>query len=199
MKLARKTMVAFLEKIETTAIVIEAYGGSHHWAPLPQSFGHMVRLIPPQLAKPSYVKHGKNDPADAEALCEAMSRPTMCFVPVNTAEQQAALMLVGVRVRLIRKRTQLANTICAYAAEFDVTVAKGMAHLTTVLERISASENLPALVRELFAIKANEYARPQEEIEAVDAKLMAWHRADGRSRRLAKTPAVGPIGGFCYP
>ena len=86
-----------------------------------------MKLIPPQLVKP-YVKRGKNDAADAEALCEAMSRPTMRFVPVKTAREQAALMLVGVRDRLIRNRTQLSNAIRGYAAEFGLTAAKGMAH-----------------------------------------------------------------------
>ena len=87
-----------------------------------------MKLIAPQLVKP-YVKRGKNDAADAEALCEAMSRPTMRFVPVKTAEQQAALMLVGVRDRLIRNRTQLINAIRGYASEFGYTAAKGKAHL----------------------------------------------------------------------
>ena len=123
-KLRRKEMVAFFEKLAPTVIAIEACGASHHWARLLQSFGHSVKLIAPQLVKP-YVKRGKNDAADAEALCEAMSRPTMRFVPVKTAEQQAALMLVGVRDRLIRNRTQLANAIRGYAAEFGLTAAKG--------------------------------------------------------------------------
>src|SRR6202158_1303092 len=100
-KLRRKEMFAFLEKLAPTVIAIEACGASHHCARLLQSFGHSVKLIAPQLVKP-YIKRGKNDAADAEALCEAMSRPTMRFVPVKTAEQQAALMLVGVRDRLIR-------------------------------------------------------------------------------------------------
>ena len=165
----------------------------HHWARLLQSFGHTVKLIAPQLVKP-YVKRGKNDAADAEALCEAMSRPTMRFVPVKTAEQQAALMLVGVRDRLIRNRTQLANAIRGYAAEFGLTAAKGMAHLDPLLERIQADESLPALARELFAVQAEEYAQLQAQIDEVDAKLMAWHRADECSRRLAKIPGVGPIG-----
>src|SRR5450830_224518 len=111
-KLRRKEMVTFFEKLAPTVIAIEACGASHHWARLLQSFGHSVKLIAPQLVKP-YVKRGKNDAADAEALCEATSRPTMRFVPVKTAEQQAALMLVGVRDRLIRNRTQLANASAA--------------------------------------------------------------------------------------
>ena len=192
-KLRRKDMVAFFERLAPTAIAIEACGASHHWARLLQSFGHEVKLIAPQLVKP-YVKRGKNDSADAEALCEAMCRPTMRFVPVKTAEQQAALMLVGLRDRLIRNRTQLANAIRGYAAEFGLAAAKGIAHLVPLLERIQADESLPNLARELFAIHANEYAQLQTQIEEVEARLMAWHKADLRSRRLAQIPGVGPIG-----
>src|SRR5580693_2898328 len=134
-KLRRKEMVTFFEKLAPVTVAIEACGASHHWARLLQSFGHTVKLLPPQLVKP-YVKRGKSDAADAEALCEAMSRPTMRFVPVKSAEQQAALMLVGIRDRLIRNRTQLTNTIRGYAAEFGVTVAKGMAHLDRLLANI---------------------------------------------------------------
>jgi transposase len=115
-------MVAFFAKLEPVEIAMEACGASHHWARLLQSFGHEAKLIAPQLVKP-YVKRGKNDAADAEALCEAMSRPTMRFVPVQTAEQQADLMLMGLRDRLIRNRTQLSNAIRGYAAEFGVTAA----------------------------------------------------------------------------
>lgn len=192
-KLRRNQMVSFFEQLAPTVIAIEACGASHHWARLLQSFGHTVKLIAPQLVKP-YVKRGKNDAADAAALCEAMSRPTMRFVPVKTAEQQAALMLVGVRDRLIRNRTQLANAIRGYAAEFGLTAAKGRAHLDPLLERIQADESLPALARELFAAQAKEYAQLRAQIDEVDAKLMAWHRADECSRRLAKIPGVGPIG-----
>jgi transposase len=113
-KLRRQDLITFFGKLPPTVIALEACGGSHHWARLLQVLGHQVKLIAPQLAKP-YVKRGKNDAADAEALCEAMSRPTMRFVPVKPAEQQAALMLVGVRDRLIRQRTQLVNVIRGYA------------------------------------------------------------------------------------
>lgn len=191
-KLRRKEMVSFFEKLAPTVVAIEACGSSHHTARLLQSLGHTVKLIAPQLVKP-YVKRGKNDAADAEALCEAMSRPTMRFVPVKTAEQQAALMLVSVRDRLIRNRTQLANAIRGYAAEFGLTSAKGMARLVPLLDRIEADETLPALARELFAIQAKEFAKLQAQIEEVDAKLTAWHRADECSRRLVKVPGVGPI------
>ena len=192
-KLRRREMVAFFEKLAPTVIAIEACGASHHWARLLQSFGHSVKLIAPQLVKP-YIKRGKNDAADAEALCEAMSRPTMRFVPVKTAEQQAALMLVGVRDRLIRNRTQLSNAIRGYAAEFGLTAAEGLAYLGLLLDRIQADESLPARARELFAMQATEYTQLQAQIDEVDAKLMACHRADECSRRLAKIPSVGPIG-----
>ena len=192
-KLRRKEMFAFLEQLAPTVIAIEACGASHHCARLLQSFGHSVKLIAPQLVKP-YLKRGKNDAADAEALCEPMSRPIMRFVPVKTAEQQAALMLVGVRDRLIRNRTQLSNAIRGYAGEFGLTAAKGKAHLDPLLERIQADESLPALARELFAVQGQEYAQLQAQIDQVDARLIAWHRADECSRRLAKIPGVGPIG-----
>jgi transposase len=158
-----------------------------------ESFGHEVKLIAAQLVKP-YVKRGKNDMADAEALCEAMSRPTMRFVPMKTAEQQAALMLVGLRDRLIRNRTQLSNAIRGYATEFGFAAAKGMAHLDPLFDRIRADESVPNLARELFLALAEEYAQLQAQIGEVDAKLMAWHKANECSRRLAKVPGIGPIG-----
>jgi len=192
-KLRRKDMAAFFEKLAPTVIAIEAGGASHHWARLLQSVGHTVKLIPPQFVKP-YVKRGKNDAADAEALCEAVSRPTMRFVPVKTAEQQAALMLVGVRDRLIRCRTQLSNAIRGYAAEFGLTAAKGTAHLVPLLERLQADESVPTLARELFANLAKEYGQMKKQIDEIEAKLIAWHRADQCSRRLARIPGVGPIG-----
>jgi Transposase len=171
-KLPRKAMVKFLEKLPASVIAIEACGGSHHWARLLQSFGHRVKLIPPQYVKP-YVKRGKNDAADAEALCEAMSRPTMRFVPVKTAEQQGALMLVGVRDRLVRNRTQLTNAIRGYAAEFGLTAAKGMCRIAPLLERIAVDETLPAMARELFALHAKEYGQLQAQLGEIEAKLMA--------------------------
>lgn len=152
-------------------VAIEACGSAHHWARLLGSFGHEVKLIAPQLAKP-YVKRGKNDAADAEALCEAMSRPTMRFVPAKSSEQQAALMLVGMRSRLIQKRTQLANAIRGFAAEFGIATATGMCRIDPLLERIAADETIPELARELFALHGQEYAQLQREIERVEGKVM---------------------------
>lgn len=192
-KLRRREMVMFFQNCQPTVIGIEACGGSHHWARLLSSFGHEVRLIAPQLVKP-YVKRGKNDAADAEALCEAMSRPTMRFVPVKSAEQQASLMLVGMRERLVSKKTQLVNAIRSYAAEFGITAAKGVSHINPLLERVATDEALPALARELFVVHAQEYKRLCEQLEEIDVKLAAWHRSNECSRRLAKIPGVGPIG-----
>jgi len=109
-------------------------------------------------------------------------------------EQQAALMLVGLRDRLIRNRTQLSNAIRGYAAEFGFAAAKGMAHLDPLFDRIQADESLPDLAREMFAAQAEEYAQLQAQIASIDAKLMAWHKADECGRRLAKVPGIGPIG-----
>lgn len=192
-KMRRKEMIAFFERLAPTRVAIEACGASHHWARLLGVFGHEVQLIAPQLVKP-YVKRGKNDAADAEALCEAMSRPTMRFVPVKTAEQQAALMLVGLRDRLVRNRTQLVNVIRGYAAEFGIAGASGIAHVPALLARIEADSALPPLARELFAMHAGEYAQVQAKLAIVEVKLLAWHRADARSRRLAGMPGIGPIG-----
>ena len=192
-RLRRAEMVKFFEKLPPVMVALEACGASHHWARLLSSFGHDVKLIAPQLAKP-YVKRGKNDAADAEALCEAASRPTMRFVPVKSADQQAALMLVGVRTRLIKRRTQLANAIRGFAAEFGVTTAKGMWRIEALLERIATDEAIPALARDLFALQGREYAQLEGEIEVVEVKLMEWHRSDECSQRLAKIPGIGPIG-----
>ncbi len=192
-KMRRKEMINFFETLAPTVIGIEACAASHYWARLLRSFGHEVKLIAPQLAKP-YVKRGKNDAADAEALCEAMSRPTMRFVPVKTAEQQAALMLMGVRDRLIRNRTQLSNALRGYAAEFGVTAATGHAHLEPLLESIQADESVPTAARALFAMQAKEYLQLQGQIDEIEARLVAWQKTDECSQRLIKIPGIGPIG-----
>ncbi len=152
-----------------------------------------MRLVAAQHVKP-YVKRNKNDARDAEGGCEAMSRPTMRFVPVKTAEQQAALMLLGVRERLVKTRTQLTNAIRGHAAEFGLVAPTGLDKIAPLLERIAADESLPELARALFALQAEEYAALQGRLKAVDAKLSAWHRGNALSRRLAQIPSVGPIG-----
>ena len=148
-------------------------------------FGHEVKLIAPQPAKP-YVKRGKNDAADAEALCEAVSRPTMRFVPMKTTDQQAALMLVGMRTRLIKRRTQLANAIRGIAAEFGVTAATGMCRIEPLLRAIAADETIPPLARELFALHAQEYARLKREIQQVERSLQVINLDQDRLRKNLK-------------
>ena len=147
----------------------------------------------PQLVKP-YVKRGKNDAADAEALCEAMDRPTMRFVSVKTAEQQAALMLVTIRDRLVRSRTQLANSIRGYAAEFGIIAATGISHVATLVQRVADDESLPELARSLFRELGNELAMIEERIRKLDALLLARHRQNEVSQRLAQVPGVGTLG-----
>ena len=192
-KLRRSQVLDFFRKLEPTKIGMEACGGAHYWARELQALSHEVVLLPPQYVKP-YVKRNKNDAADAEAICEAMSRPTMRFVPVKTTEQQAALMLVGRRDGLIVRRTQLSNTIRGYAAEFGLTSAKGLDKIEPLLARIAASAELPKLAKELFAGYRREYAQLERQIMQVEARLMAWHKNNELSRRLVQVPGIGPIG-----
>jgi transposase len=191
-KLKRKEVLAFFATLAPTVVGMEACGGAHYWARELTKLGHEVRLIAPQYVKP-YVKRGKNDAADAEAICEAMSRPTMRFVPVKSAESRAALMLAGLRERLVRNRVQLANAIRGYAAEFGIVAARGRAKVGPLLARLRADESVPAPARELFAEHAKEYAQIEAQLAAIDAKLMAWHRSSEASRRLARIPGVGPV------
>ena len=191
-RLSRKQMVEFFANLPPTVIGMEACGASQYWARELSKLGHEVKLMAPQLVKP-YVSRNKNDGRDAEGQCEAMSRPSMRFVPVKTAEQQAALMLTGIRDGLIARRTQLSNTIRGYAAEFGLIAPKGLDKIEPLLTQIAQDENLPAIARELFAVPGREYARLQAELKQIEAKLVAWHRADALSRRLAQIPSIGPI------
>ena len=159
-RLRRRQVLELFAQLEPTKVGLEACGAAHYWARELQGLGHEVVLLPPQYVKP-YVKRNKNDAADAEAICEAMSRPTMRFVPVKTAEQQAALMLVGTRDALVRRRTQLTNAIRGYAAEFGLIAAKGLDKIEPLLARIAAHAPLPGLAQELFAAHAKEYVRLQ--------------------------------------
>ena len=191
-KLRRKEVLGFFAALEPTLVGLEACGGAHYWARELTRLGHTARLIAPQYVRP-YVKRGKNDAADAEAICEAMSRPTMRFVAIKSAESQAALMLAGMRDRLVRNRVQLANAIRGYAAEFGVVAAKGSAKIGPLLVRLQADETVPAMARELFAEHAREYAALTAQLAVIDAKLMAFYRANELSRRLAQIPSVGPV------
>ncbi|MGY3596037.1 transposase [Bradyrhizobium sp. USDA 4341] len=191
-KLSRKLVLEFFAKLPPTVIGMEACGASQYWARELSRLGHEVKLMAPQLVKP-YVMRNKNDGRDAEGLCEAMSRPSMRFVPVKSAEQQAALMLTGIRDGLIARRTQLTNTIRGHAAEYGLIAPKGLEAIEPLLARIAQDETLPALARELFVVLGRECARLEGELEVVEAKLMAWHRGDATGRRLAQIPSIGPI------
>src|SRR5262245_11321851 len=192
-KLRRREVLAFFAKLAPTQIGIEACGGAHYWGRALAWLGHEVKLLPPQYVKP-YVRRNKNDAADAEAICEAMSRPRMRFVPVKTADEEAAQMLLGMRDRLVRYRTQLANAIRGYAAEFGVVAAKGLDKIEPLLARIAADPAVPELAKDLFAAHGREYAQLKVQLREIEAKLKAWHRHNELSRRLAEVPAVGPIG-----
>lgn len=192
-KLRRRQVPEFFARLPPVEVGIEACGASHHWARELTALGHRVRLLPPQAVKP-YVRRNKNDAADAEAICEAMSRPRMRFVPVKTAEQQAALMLVGVRDGLVRRRTQLANAIRGHAAEFGLVAAKGHDKIAPLLARIAGEAGVPELARALFAELGEDYARVTHEFGRIAAELAAWHRQNETSRRLAEIPSIGPIG-----
>jgi transposase len=192
-KLRRGQVLAFFAGLEPTLVGLEACAASHYWARELAELGHEVRLIAPQHVK-AYVRRGKNDGVDAEAGCEALGRPRTWFVPIKSAEQQAALMLLTVRERLIRSRTQLANAIRGHAAEFGLVAAKGLHEIEPLLARAMAEQMLPPLARELFGDLGREWERLQRETKAIEVKLMAWHRGDQTSRRLTQIPAVGPIG-----
>ena len=192
-KLRRREVLAFFAKLAPTQIGIEACGGAHYWGRALACLGHEVKLLPPQYVKP-YVRRNKNDAADAEAICEAMSRPRMRFVPVKTADQEAAQMLLGMRDRLVRYRTQLANAIRGYAVEFGVVAAKGLDKIEPLLARIAADPAVPELAKDLFAAHGWEYGQLKVQLREIEAKLKAWHRHNELSQRLAEVPAVGPIG-----
>jgi transposase len=192
-RLSRKQMLEFFAKLPPTVIGMEACGAAHYWARELIKLGHEVKLMAPQHVKP-YIKRNKNDGRDAEGLCEAMSRPTMRFVPVKTAEQQAALMLTGLREQMVSRRTQLSNMIRGYAAEFGVTAAKGLNKLEPLLAQIAQDERVPALARDLLAQQGRQYAQLQAELKTIEARLKVWHRANPDSRRLAEIPGIGPVG-----
>jgi transposase len=196
-QIRRSEVTKFFGKLPSTRIGLEACGASHHWARVLRSLGHEVVLLPPQYIKP-YVKRGKNDAIDAEAICEAMSRPTMRFVPVKTAESQAALRMLGVRDLLVKQRTMLINAIRGHAAEFGVTVAKGPKQLSELLQRLASDEGVPALAREMIGVLANQLDRLDIKLKAIEKRLMALHRQDQTSQCLATIPGIGPISGVSF-
>jgi transposase len=191
-KLRRAEVEPFFARLPPALIGLEACGGSHHWARRLKELGHEVRLLPPQYVK-AYLKRGKNDARDAEAICEALARPTMRFVPVKSAEQQAALMLHTARDLLIRQRTMLANAIRGHAAEFGLCAPQGLGKVEALLKRVAEDQSIPALARDILELYRRQLEALEERIEVLERRLMAWHRQCALSRRLATIPGIGPI------
>jgi transposase len=194
-KLRRGQVLEFFRRLPPAFVAMEACGASHYWARELRSLGHEVAMIPPQYVKP-YAQRGKSDAADAEAICEAASRPKLRknFVPVKSPEQQCAQMLTRVRAQFISRRTQLANSIRGYAAEFGFTAPKGLSRLPQLLIDIKADATVPELAIELIEALAAELARVDGQVVTLDKKLTQIHRSNEMSRRLATIPGIGPIG-----
>ena len=191
--LRRAQVEPFFAKLAPTDVVLEACGGSHHWARVLQAMGHRVRLIPPQYVKP-FVKRSKNDRNDAEAISEAASRPSMRAVPVKSAEQQARTIVLSARELLVGQRTQLINAIRGHAAEFGLVVAKGTGQIASLLTDVAADDTVPEAARTMLAWLGRQVEHLDREIADLDAKLLAEHKANPVSRLLAGIPGVGPIG-----
>jgi transposase len=197
-RLGRKQVEPFFAKLAPTRIGLEACGAAHYWARLLRGLGHEVVLLPPQYIKP-YLKRGKNDALDAAAICEAMSRPGMRFVPVKSAEQQAALMMLRTRDLLVKQRTMLVNAMRGHAAEFGVVAAKGVVKVSELLQRAHDAEaGVPALALEMLSLLARQLDELDGRIKTIEARLMAWHKADPVSRCLATQPGIGPIGAVSF-
>ena len=164
-RLRRAEVVRFFSSLPPCRVGMEACSTAHHWARELSALGHDVRLMPPTYVKP-YVKRGKNDAADAEAICEAVTRPTMRFVPVKSAEQQGVLVLHRTRDLLVRQRTMLANSLRAHCAEFGIVVAQGMAKLAELLAQISdeADLRMPPLARGCLLVLARQLQELQRKI-----------------------------------
>jgi transposase len=192
-KLRRSELERFFKSLPPTVVVIEACAGAHHLARQLRSWGHTPKLLAPQHAKP-YRGRNKNDAADANGLCEAGGRPHMRFVPEKSPEQQAALMLAGVRDQLIRARTQIANAIRGYAAEFGLIAPKGLAHIGRLLDRVETSAEIPPLAKKLFALQAERLAALAAPIAEAEAELQRFARENELCRRLMAREGVGPVG-----
>jgi transposase len=191
-ELRRAQMIAFFKKLPPTVIAMEACGGSHYWARELTALGHRILLIPPQYVKP-FVKRGKNDRIDAEAICEAAGRPGMHFVAVKSAEQQAQAMLLKVRETLVDQRTALVNTLRGHAGEFGVIAAKGVSNIVPLLEVVEADTSIPSEARETMALLGEEIDRLDTRLKEMETKLLKAHKANPVSQRLATIPGVGPI------
>lgn len=192
-KLHRKQMLPFFSKLPPCLIGVEACGTAHHWARTLTAMGHKVRLIPPSYVKP-YVKRGKSDALDAEAICEAVQRPTMRFVPTKTIEQQGILLAHRARSLLVRQRTMAANALRAHLAEFGLIANPGLGHLATLAEQaLSDCDALPPYARTALETLIRQIMALTGEVGTLDKQIAAWHAESEASRRLATIPGLGII------
>lgn len=192
-KLHRKQMLPFFSKLSPCLIGIEACGTAHYWARTLAEMGHEVRLIPPSYVK-AYVKRGKSDALDAEAICEAVQRPTMRFVPVKTVEQQAILMTHRARSLLVRQRTMLANALRAHLAELGFVTNPGIANLAKLTDQVLANKDaFPSYASAAVEILIRQIMGVSSQIAVLDQQLAAWHAESEASRRLAAIPGLGVI------
>jgi transposase len=188
----RAEVLSFLAGLDPCLIGMEACATSHYWARELTKFGHTVKLMPPAYVKP-YVKRRKNDATDAEAICEAVTRPNMRFVPVKSADQKAVLMLHRTRALLIRQQTMLANAFRAHLAEFGIVVAQGIRHVRALIEKVFGEDtvDLPALARIALRPLVAQLMELRLQIKTIEKELLAWHRTSQQSRRLETIPGVG--------
>src|SRR5215475_8246376 len=172
---------------------MEACGSAHHWARVIGRYGHEVRLMPPAYVKP-YVKHNKNDGRDAEAICEAVSRPSMRFVPVKSVEQQAALAVQGTRALLVRQRTMAANALRAALSEHGIVAAQGYEGLRELMSRLEEpSEDIPEIMRGALLMLAKHWQVLDADERMLEQQIAKAARCDRDAKRLMEVPSVGPI------
>ena len=190
----RQDLVAFFAKLPPCLVGIEACGTAHHWGRVLTALGHQVKLIPPAYVKP-YVRRQKNDAADAAAICEAVTRPSMRFVPIKSEEQQAALMLHRSRSLLLSQRTALICAIRGHLAEFGLIAPRAVRNLAPLLEVLAddVDESLPSLARAALTPLADQLSSIEAQLSDLDDKLLEWHRSNPVSQRLATIPGVGPV------
>jgi len=191
--LKRRCVLAFFQKLPPCLIGIEACASSHYWSRELQALGHTVRLMPPAYVKP-YVKRQKNDCADAEAICEAVTRASMRFVATKTVEQQSCLMLHRTRHLLIRQQTAVINAIRAHFAEFGIVAPVGRTGVEELLKVASDGNDkrLPDVARVCIAALGAQLQMLKARILEFDRLIMAWHRSNQVSKRLDELPGVGP-------
>jgi transposase len=187
-------MLEFFAGLPPCLIGIEACPSAHHWGRELQALGHTVKLMPPSYVK-AYLKRSKNDANDAAAICEAVTRPSMRFVPIKTKEQQAALMLHRTRQLLVRQRTMLSNAIRGHLAELGIVSAKGRKGTSELLGIIAdgADNRVPPVARGMLGVLARQYSVIGAEIGSIEKSILAWHRSCEASRRLEEIPGIGPI------